>query len=91
MTLKIAVLVKQVPDLEAVVQVKSATELDIEAQEILRLRKHLYEIIAKHTGQDVDTIETDCDRNKWLTAEDAIAYGCIDQIFERMPEAPLEE
>ncbi len=68
-----------------------ATELDIEAQEILRLRRHLYEILAKHTGQDVETIETDCDRNKWLTAEDAIAYGCVDQIFERMPEPPSDE
>ena len=65
-----------------------ATELDIEAQEILRLRKRLNEILAHHTGQDVETIERDCDRNKWLSAEDALAYGCIDQIFERMPEAP---
>jgi ATP-dependent Clp protease protease subunit len=65
-----------------------ATELDIEAQEILRLRKRLYEILADHTGQDVETIERDCDRNKWLNAEEAVAYGCVDQIFERMPEPP---
>jgi len=68
-----------------------ATELDIEAQEILRLRQRLYEIIAERTGQTVETIETDCDRNKWLSAEDAIAYGCVDEIFDRMPEPPAEE
>ena len=65
-----------------------ATDLEIEAQEILRLRKRLYEIIARHTGQNVETIESDCDRNKWLNAADAVAYGCVDQIFERMPESP---
>ncbi len=68
-----------------------ATELDIEAQEILRLRKRLYEIIADRTGQDVATVENDCDRNKWLSAEDAVAYGCVDEIFDRMPEAPPGE
>lgn len=67
-----------------------ATDLDIEAQEILRLRKRLNEILADHTGQDVETIERDCDRNKWLNAEEAVAYGCVDQIFERMPEPPEE-
>jgi ATP-dependent Clp protease, protease subunit len=68
-----------------------ATELDIEAQEILRLRKRLYEILASHTGQDVEQIERDCDRNKWLSATEAVEYGCVDQVFERMPEAPAEE
>jgi len=68
-----------------------ATELDIEAQEILRLRKRLYEIIADCTGQDVDTVENDCDRNKWLNAEEAIAYGCVDEIFDRMPEPPADK
>ena len=68
-----------------------ATDLDIEAQEILRLRKRLYEIIAQHTGQKFERIEADCDRNKWLSAEDAVAYGCVDQIFERMPVPPEED
>ena len=63
-----------------------ATDLDIEAQEILRLRTRLYEIIAERTGQDLDTIERDCDRNKWLDANEAIEYGCVDSILERMPE-----
>jgi ATP-dependent Clp protease protease subunit len=64
-----------------------ATELDIEAQEILRLRAKIYDILATHTGQPVETIERDCDRNKWLEAHEAIEYGCVDALLERMPEA----
>ena len=63
-----------------------ATELDIEAKEILRLRTRIYDILAKHTGQPPETIEHDCDRNKWLEAHEAIEYGCVDQILERMLE-----
>ena len=62
-----------------------ATELDIEAREIIRLRKRLYDILGHDTGQDVKTIERDCDRNKWLDAEDAIVYGCVDQILKSLP------
>jgi ATP-dependent Clp protease protease subunit len=65
-----------------------ATELDIEAREIIRLRKHLYEIISRHTHQSVEQVERDCDRNKWLSAEEAVQYGCVDRILERMPEPP---
>ena len=63
-----------------------ATDLDIEAQEILRLRERLYQILSERTGQDYETIERDCDRNKWLDAQEAIDYGCVDSILERMPE-----
>jgi ATP-dependent Clp protease protease subunit len=63
-----------------------ATELDIEAQEILRLRKRLYKILADATGKDEETIERDCERNKWLQAEEAVEYGCVDRVLERMPE-----
>ena len=63
-----------------------ATELDIEAREIIRLRRRLYEILARHTGQSVEQIERDCDRNKWLNAEEAVEYGCADKILQRMPE-----
>lgn len=62
-----------------------ATDLDIEAKEILRLRKSLYDILAKHTGKPVEQIESDCDRNKWLDAEEAVEYGCVDRILEHMP------
>ena len=62
-----------------------ATDLAIEAEEILRLRTRLYDIIAAHTKQDVKQIEKDCDRNKWLSAPEAIDYGLADTLLERMP------
>ncbi len=62
-----------------------ATDLDIEAQEILRLRTRLYQILADGTGKDFEQIERDCDRNKWLDAAEAIEYGCVDRILEHMP------
>ena len=63
-----------------------ATDLSIEAQEIIRLRHRLYEIVAKHTGRPIEDIERDCDRNKWLTSEEAIEYGLVDSTLERAPE-----
>ncbi len=63
-----------------------ATELDIEAQEILRLRKRLYNILAKATGKDPADIERDCERNKWLDAQETVAYGCVDEVLDRMPQ-----
>ncbi|MCH8966984.1 MAG: ATP-dependent Clp protease proteolytic subunit [Planctomycetes bacterium] len=63
----------------------SATDLAIEAEEIIRLRKALYEILALRTGKKIEEIEHDCDRNKWLSAEETIAYGLGDHLLERMP------
>ncbi len=63
-----------------------ATDLSIEAEEILRLRETLYKIISDHTGQSPEKIEKDCDRNKWLDAHQALEYGLGDSILERMPE-----
>jgi ATP-dependent Clp protease, protease subunit len=63
-----------------------ATELDIEAQEILRLRARLYEILANHTGQTVEKVEKDCDRNLWLDAAEAIDYGLADRVLQKAPE-----
>jgi ATP-dependent Clp protease protease subunit len=63
-----------------------ATDLEIEAREMLRLRDRLYGIYAEATGQTVERIEADCDRNKWLEAGEAIDYGLADQMLERMPE-----
>jgi len=64
----------------------SATDLDIEAKEILRLRSRLYQILAKHTGQSADKIEKDCDRNLWLEAQEAINYGLVDRVLQKAPE-----
>jgi ATP-dependent Clp protease protease subunit len=63
-----------------------ATDLDIEAKEILRLRSRLYSILAGHTGQKPEKIEKDCDRNLWLEAEEAIDYGLVDRILQKAPE-----
>ena len=65
-----------------------ATDLEIEANEITRLRQRLYEILAQHSGQTVEQVHADCDRNKWLSAEEAVEYGCVDKILERIPDAP---
>jgi ATP-dependent Clp protease protease subunit len=66
-----------------------ATDLDIEAKEILRLGQRIYEILAEGTGQDVEKVERDCDRNKWLDAAEAVEYGCVDQTLTRIPESAI--
>jgi len=63
-----------------------ASDLQIEAEEIMRLRNRLYEIFNTHTGQDMDKIEKDCDRNLWLNAQEAIDYGLADKILQQAPE-----
>ena len=68
-----------------------ATDLDIEAKEIIRLRGRLYEIFAKHTGQSADKIEKDCDRNLWLDAAETIEYGLADRILQKAPEIVREK
>ncbi len=64
----------------------SATDLSIEAEEIIRLRKALYAILSSRSGKPMDKVEKDCDRNKWLDAQESLAYGLADHILERMPQ-----
>jgi ATP-dependent Clp protease protease subunit len=64
----------------------AVTDLDIEAREIIRLRSRIYNILAKHTGQNAEKIEKDCDRNLWLDAEEAVKYGLADRILQKAPE-----
>ncbi len=63
-----------------------ASDLEIEAEEIIRLRNRLYEIFKTHTGQDLDKIEKDCDRNLWLNAQEALDYGLADKVLQQAPE-----
>jgi len=63
----------------------AATDLEIEAKEILRLRERLYQILSEHTGRDPKQIEKDCDRNLWLEADEAIAYGLADKVLKKSP------
>lgn len=57
-----------------------ATDIEIHAKEILFLRKRMNEILAKHTGQSVEKIATDTERDNYLSAEDAVAYGIVDAV-----------
>ena len=61
-----------------------ATDLAIQAEEMLKTRDRMYEIMSKHSGQPVDRIEEDCERDKWLTAEEARDYGVVDQVLEHI-------
>jgi len=63
-----------------------ATDLKIELDEMLRTQKQLYALLGKHTGKSVEQITKDCDRNKWMDAEEAVNYGLADKILEAMPE-----
>ncbi len=64
----------------------AATDLAIEAEEMLRIRERLYSIIQVRSGKSMEQIEKDCDRNKWLDSQEALEYGLVDSILERMPD-----
>ena len=63
-----------------------AADIARHAQEIVKLKKRLNEIYAKHTGQTVEAIEKMLDRDTYMTGEEAKAFGLIDQVMERRPE-----
>jgi ATP-dependent Clp protease protease subunit len=58
-----------------------ATDIEITAREILRLRTTIYDILVKHTGQTMDRIKLDSDRNFYMTAQTAVEYGIVDDIL----------
>ncbi|GHO53976.1 ATP-dependent Clp endopeptidase proteolytic subunit ClpP [Ktedonobacter robiniae] len=58
-----------------------AADIEITAREILRLRRNLYEILAKHTGQTIERIMQDSDRNYYLSAQQAVEYGLVDDVL----------
>ncbi len=58
-----------------------ASDIEITAKEIMKLRKELYEIIAKHSGQEYDKVFKDSDRDYWMTAQEAKDYGMIDEVL----------
>jgi ATP-dependent Clp protease protease subunit len=58
-----------------------AADIEITAREILRLRRNLYEIVAHHTGQTVERIQQDSDRNYYLDAKQAVEYGLVDEVL----------
>lgn len=60
-----------------------ASDIEITAREIIKIKKELYSIIAEHTGKSIDQVEKDADRDYWMTSEEAVAYGMIDEILVR--------
>lgn len=60
-----------------------ASDIEITAREILKLKNELYEIIAKHSKQDAEKIWKDADRDYWLTSQEAKEYGMIDEVLDR--------
>jgi len=63
-----------------------ATEIDIHAREILKIRERLNEIMAKHTGQPLERISLDTERDYFMSAEEAKRYGLIDEVITRPPK-----
>lgn len=57
-----------------------ASDIEITAREIGKLKVELYELISKHTGQTLEKITQDCDRDYWMTAAEAKEYGCVDNV-----------
>ncbi|MFW6060152.1 MAG: ATP-dependent Clp protease proteolytic subunit [Phycisphaeraceae bacterium] len=63
-----------------------ATDLSIHAKEMVRTRDRLYQIMQEHTGKDRDTIAQDCERDKWLDAEESVEYGVADSVLKHIPD-----
>ena len=63
-----------------------ATDISIQAEEIIKIRKRLDEILAKHTGQTIDKIHSDSERDYFMSAEEAQAYGLVDEVIVRAPK-----
>ena len=68
-----------------------ATDISIHATEVLELKRRLNEIMSKHTGQTVETIEKDLERDNFMSAESAVEYGLIDTVLEQRLQIPTEE
>jgi ATP-dependent Clp protease protease subunit len=68
----------------------TAADLAIHAKEVLRIKQRMNEILIRHTGQSLERIQADTDRDNFMLAEEAKAYGLIDTILEKMPMIPKE-
>jgi len=62
-----------------------ATDIEIQAREILRIRHRMNELMAKYTGQTIEAIETAVERDKFLSAEEAKVFGLVDEVFDKRP------
>ncbi|MDU1333914.1 MAG: ATP-dependent Clp protease proteolytic subunit, partial [Veillonella sp.] len=62
-----------------------ASEIEIHAREILRMREELNGILASRSGQDIEVVARDTDRDNFMSAQDAVEYGLIDEVLTREP------
>ncbi|GGB70557.1 ATP-dependent Clp protease ClpP [Knoellia flava TL1] len=65
----------------------TASDIKIQAEQLLHIKKQMAELIAEHTGQTPEQIEADSDRDRWFTAEEAKEYGFVDHVFSRADQA----
>ena len=68
----------------------TASDIRIQAEQSLHIKKTMAQLIAKHTGQTVEQIEADSDRDRWFTADQALEYGFIDHVYERASQINSE-
>jgi ATP-dependent Clp protease protease subunit len=61
----------------------NASDIEITAREIMKLKKELYEIISLHSGNPIEKVEKDADRDYWMTSLEAKEYGMIDEILQK--------
>jgi ATP-dependent Clp protease protease subunit len=67
-----------------------ASDIDIHAREVLKIRQHLNELLAKHTGQSIESVAKDTDRDNFMGPDEAVAYGLIDKVLDRRTDAVAE-
>ena len=63
-----------------------ATDIEITAREIKKIKQELYNIIANHTGKPVEQVAADCDRDFWMSAEESKEYGLVDEVLFKNPK-----
>ncbi|NLA30107.1 MAG: ATP-dependent Clp protease proteolytic subunit [Propionibacterium sp.] len=66
----------------------TASDIKIQAEQSVHLKRQMAELIAQHTGQTIDQITKDSDRDRWFTAPEALSYGFIDHVLERASQIP---
>ena len=69
----------------------TASDIKIQAEQLLHIKRQMAELIAQHTGQSVDQIEKDSDRDRWFTASEAKDYGFVDHVFTRAADGPKSD
>lgn len=67
-----------------------ATDIEVSIKEIKRVKENLYTILSQHTGQPYEKVALDSDRDKWMIAEEAKAYGLVDEVLQSNPKKSME-